>query len=137
LERPFQVKEVHQALHSMDGDKTLGLDGFTITFFQSCADWLERPFQVKEVHQALHSMDGDKALGLDDFTIAFLQSCWEIVKGDLICVFHNFHEHGLFEKSLNAAFIALVPKKIGQFEVRDFIPISLVGSVYKILAKVH
>jgi hypothetical protein len=40
-------------------------------------------------------------------------------------VFHNFHEDGLFEKSLNATFIA----KFGQLEVRDFIPINLVGSV--------
>jgi hypothetical protein len=54
----------------------------------------------------------------------------------ILCVFHNFHEHGLFEKSLNATFIALIPKKIGQLEVRDFRPTSLVGSVYKILAKV-
>ena len=51
-------------------------------------------------------------------------------------IFHNFHEHELFVKSLNATFVALIPKKIGQLEVKDFRPISLVGSVYKILAKV-
>jgi hypothetical protein len=51
-------------------------------------------------------------------------------------VFHNFHEHEMFKKSLNATFIALIPKKIGQLEERDFRPISLVGSVYKIFAKV-
>ena len=36
LKRPFQEKEVHQALLSMDGDKISGPDGFTIAFFQSC-----------------------------------------------------------------------------------------------------
>jgi hypothetical protein len=51
-------------------------------------------------------------------------------------VFHNFHKHERFEKSLNAMFISLIPKKTGQLEVRDFRPISLVGSFYKILAKV-
>jgi len=51
-------------------------------------------------------------------------------------VFHNFHKHARFEKSLNATFISLIPKKTGQLEVRDFRPISLVGSFYKILAKV-
>jgi hypothetical protein len=100
-------------------------------------DWLERPLQEEEVHQVLHSIDSDKALVLDGFTIAFFQSCWETVNDDLILVFHNFHEHGLFEKSLNATFLALIPKKkIQQIEIRDYIPISLVGSVYKILAKV-
>jgi hypothetical protein len=50
--------------------------------------------------------------------------------------FHNFHEHERFVKSLNATFISLIPKKLGQLEVREFRPISLIGSVYKILAKV-
>jgi len=50
--------------------------------------------------------------------------------------FHNFHEHELFEKSLNATLIVAIPKKIVQLEIREFRPISLVVSVYKILAKV-
>jgi hypothetical protein len=50
--------------------------------------------------------------------------------------FHKFHEHERFVKSLNATFISLIPKKLGQLEVREFRPISLIGSVYKILAKV-
>ena len=44
--------------------------------------------------------------------------------------------NGKFEKSLNVTFIALVPKKNGVSNIRDFRLISLVGSVYKILAKV-
>ncbi len=38
--------------------------------------------------------------------------------------------------SLNATFLSLIPKKANAIEVKDFRPISLVGSVYKILAKV-
>ena len=37
---------------------------------------------------------------------------------------------------LNATFIALIPKKNDASNIRDFRPISLVGSLYKILAKV-
>lgn len=36
LERLFQEEEVLQAILSMDDDKTLGLDSFTISFFRSC-----------------------------------------------------------------------------------------------------
>lgn len=50
--------------------------------------------------------------------------------------FHNFHEHERFVKSLNATFITLIPKKLGQLEARDFKLVSLIGSGYKILAKV-
>ena len=51
-------------------------------------------------------------------------------------VFHNSHVTGRFEKSLNATFITLIPKKAAAMEVKDFRPINLVGGVYKILAKV-
>lgn len=33
LEREFSKEEVIQALSEMEGDKVLGLDGFTMTFF--------------------------------------------------------------------------------------------------------
>ena len=47
-----------------------------------------------------------------------------------------FFAHGQFEKSLNATFITLIPKRHVASEIRDFRPISLVGRVYKIIAKV-
>ena len=39
----------------------------------------------------------------------------------------------MFKKSLNALFLALIPKKVDVVEVR---PISLVGGIYKIISKV-
>lgn len=41
----------------------------------------------------------------------------------------------MFEKSLNATYVALIPKKSGATELRDFRPISLISGVYKIIAK--
>ena len=55
---------------------------------------------------------------------------------DILAVFEEFYQHCKFEKSLNATFIALIPKKNDASNIRDFRPISLVGSVYKILVKV-
>ena len=39
-------------------------------------------------------------------------------------------------KKLNTTFLVLVPKKGGAEDFKDFRPISLVGSLYKLLAKV-
>ena len=50
--------------------------------------------------------------------------------------FRDFHERGRFVKSLNATFLTLVPKKGGAEDLKDFRPISLVGSLYKLLANV-
>lgn len=54
---------------------------------------------------------------------------------DALAVFADYCQ-GELEKFLNASFIALIPKKVNAFNIWDFLPISLVGSVYKLLAKV-
>ena len=51
-------------------------------------------------------------------------------------VFHNFHTQVVFVKSLNASFLALIPKKVDAMEIKDFRPIGLVGGIYKIISKV-
>ena len=99
------------------------------------ATWLDRPFDEKEIFGVVHDFNADKVLGLDGFTMAFFQSCWSLVKTDMK-VFHIFHAHAMFEKSLNATFLALIPKKIDVVDVKDFRPISLVGELYKIIVKV-
>ena len=100
------------------------------------ADWLEKPFEESEVLEVIKEFNGDKSPGPDGFSMAFFQACWGILKTDIMAVFHHFHVTGQFEKSLNATFIALIPKKAAAVEIKDFRPISLVGGVYKILAKV-
>lgn len=51
-------------------------------------------------------------------------------------LFHFFHPHGSFEKSINATFISLIPKKPRAVEIKDFWPISLITGLYKILSKI-
>jgi len=59
-----------------------------------------------------------------------------VVEKDVLAIFKEFYQHYKFEKSLNATFIALIPKKNDTSNIRDFKPIRLVWSIYKILAKV-
>ena len=58
------------------------------------------------------------------------------MKTDIMNMFHAFHTLAVFEKSLNATFLALIPKKVDAEDVKDFRPINLVGGLYKIIAKV-
>ena len=68
--------------------------------------------------------------------MAFFHHCWRVVERDVLATFEEFYQHCKFEKSLNATFIVLILKKNDASNIRDFRPISLVGSLYKILAKV-
>ena len=85
---------------------------------------------------SLREMEGDKAPGPDGFTMAFFHHCWSVVEKDIMDVFDFFHRHSMFERSLNASFLTLTPKKSNAVNIKDFHPISLVGSVYKLLSKV-
>ncbi|RVW79099.1 LINE-1 reverse transcriptase-like [Vitis vinifera] len=62
---------------------------------------------------------------------------WKADMGEEILeMFKEFHEQKAFLKSLNTTFLVLIPKKGGAEELGDFRPISLVGGLYKLLAKV-
>uniref|UniRef100_A0A2N9H4G3 Reverse transcriptase domain-containing protein n=1 Tax=Fagus sylvatica TaxID=28930 RepID=A0A2N9H4G3_FAGSY len=99
-------------------------------------DMLEKKFETKEVVQVVKDLQGDKAPGPDGFTMAFFQQCWSVIGGDVMNFFTEVHSQCKFEKSFNAFFIALIPKKQNASNICDFRPISLIGSVYKLLAKV-
>ena len=58
------------------------------------------------------------------------------MKKDIIDTINFFHTSQTFEKSFNATFITLIPKKPGATELKDYRPISLVGEIYKIIARI-
>ncbi|WMV57474.1 hypothetical protein MTR67_050859 [Solanum verrucosum] len=97
---------------------------------------LQGQFEEHEIKNCVFSCAGDKAPGPDGFTMAFFKQCWEEVKQEVVAAIQNFHDQSYFEKSFNATFIALIPKKVGATELKDFRPISLIGSIYKIISKV-
>ena len=81
-------------------------------------------------------MNSDKTPGPNGFTVAFFHKCWSVVEKDVMDFFVYFHRHSVFEQSMNASFLTLIPKKCNAVNIKDFRPISLVGSVYKLLSKV-
>lgn len=80
-------------------------------------------------------MDGERAACPDGFTMDFFKKCWDVVKNDLL-VFDEFFERGVINNSMNSTFIALILKKEGLIGPKDYKPISLIGSVNKIITKV-
>ncbi|RVW34855.1 Transposon TX1 uncharacterized 149 kDa protein [Vitis vinifera] len=97
---------------------------------------LDSPFIEEEISKAIFQLDRDKAPGPDGFTITVFQDCWDVIKEDLVRVFAEFHRSGIINQSTNASFIVLLPKKSLTKKISDFRPISLITSLYKIIAKV-
>ena len=97
---------------------------------------LEKEFMKEEVISVLREMEGDKAPGPNGFTMSFFHQCWCVVEKDVMDFFDYFHRHSVFEWSMNALFFTSIPKKCNVVNIKDFHPINLVGSVYKLLSKV-
>uniref|UniRef100_A0A2N9FMM0 Reverse transcriptase domain-containing protein n=1 Tax=Fagus sylvatica TaxID=28930 RepID=A0A2N9FMM0_FAGSY len=107
-----------------EGDRPL-LDGLDFSMIsEEDGLWLERPFDEEEVAGVVAGFNGDKALGPDGFSMGFFQCCWDILNPDVMVVLNYFHGLSSFEKSLNATFVSLIPKKTEALEVKDFRPIS-------------
>jgi len=97
---------------------------------------LVRPFTLEEVKQAVWDCDGFKSPGLDGINFGFLKQFWNELKDDFMRFFVEFHRNGKLTKGVNSTFIALIPKLDSPQRLTDFRPISLVGCMYKVLAKV-
>jgi len=97
---------------------------------------LIKPFSVEEVKATMWDCDNIKCSGPSSIFFGFIKKNWDILKEDLLRFLHEFHRNGRLYKGINNTFIALIPKVDSPQRLNDFRPISLVGSIYKILAKV-
>ena len=97
---------------------------------------LTKPFSLEEIKQAVWDCDSFKSPGPDGISFDFIKKIWELVKDDFMQFLMDFHRNGKLTKGVNSTFIALIPKVNSLQCLNDYIPISLVGCLYKMLAKV-
>lgn len=97
---------------------------------------LTRPFTEEEVRNALWGCDGSKSPGPDGFNMGFFKEFWGMIKEDVLRMMLEFHTYGRLVKGANSSFIVLIPKKQGAGGIDQFRPVSLIGSAYKLVAKV-
>ena len=98
--------------------------------------FLIAPFLQEEIDQVVKDSDGDKSPGPDGFNFAFFKHFWYLVKNKIRIFFDQFHGNGALPRGLLSYFVALIPKVKNPSCVKEFRPISLLGSLYKLLSKV-
>ncbi|XP_028079407.1 uncharacterized protein LOC114281149 [Camellia sinensis] len=97
---------------------------------------LEAKFIEEEIRNVIKRCEGNKAPRPDGFNMAFFKKCWGIVKSDVLQFMMDFHQNASFVGGINSSFIALILKSNSPSCLNDYRPISLIGSMYKLLAKV-
>nr|GEW89979.1 RNA-directed DNA polymerase, eukaryota, reverse transcriptase zinc-binding domain protein [Tanacetum cinerariifolium] len=97
---------------------------------------LERKVSKEEIKRAVWDCGVDKAPRPDGFAFGFYRRYWDLIENDVSDAIKWFFLHGYIPKGGNSSFITLIPKVSNANMVKDFRPISLIGSLYKIIAKV-
>jgi len=90
---------------------------------------------MEEVKNAIWDCDSYRCSGPDGVNFGFFKDFWIDMKDDLMRFVSEFHRNGRLSKGINSTVITLIPKKECLQRLNDYRPISLVGSLYKVLAK--
>ncbi|GJU28851.1 RNA-directed DNA polymerase, eukaryota [Tanacetum coccineum] len=96
---------------------------------------LEQVVSHDEIRSAVWDCGDNKSPGPDGFTFEFFKKYWKCIGPDFCEAVEQFFKHGSFSKGCNSSFIALIPKVMDAKHVNDYRPISLIGSVYKVVTK--
>ena len=81
-------------------------------------------------------MEHNKAPGPNGFPAEFYQQFWDVIKGDLMNMFHDLHKGDLLLFSLNFGVITLLPKTQEASKIQQYKPICLLNVIFKIFTKV-
>lgn len=100
------------------------------------SDELEIIPSREEINRAVWSYESTKAPGCDGFNLGFIKKMWNFVGEEFVNMITDFFENGELPKAVNTTWVALIPKLEGAVELKDFRPISIVGCIYKIIAKI-
>lgn len=122
--------------HPSENDIKEVTDGNLPHLSEEDVKMLLEPYTLGEVKKALFSMHPNKAPGLDGFPASFFQHLWpnleRPVSKAVLKVFNNEEDI----TSWNSTLIVLIPKVREPREVKDYRPISLCNTIYKIVSKV-
>ena len=100
------------------------------------ADLCEGDITIDECLRALNSFKNNKSPGLDGLPYEFYQSFWELLGPDLVLVYNDCLARGRLSFSQRTGLITLLYKKHDRLDVKNWRPISLLCTDYKILSKV-
>lgn len=98
---------------------------------------LLRPLAIEEVTEAMKQLPAGKAPGVDSIPSEFYQELWEDIESDVFNFVSESINQCFLEDELNMSKIALLPKSEDRLRIQNYRPISLLNTLYKIVAKVY
>jgi hypothetical protein len=98
-------------------------------------DELEAPFMIEEVKADVFNSYSEGAPDPDGLSYLLYPKFWDIIKGDLMKLVHDFQEGKLDLFRINFATLTLIPKVEEASEMKNYRPISLLNYSFIIFGR--
>jgi hypothetical protein len=99
------------------------------------SDFFNQALTLHELDMAINNLNGNSAGGLDGIPTKFLKKFWAFIRYPLVTYANFAFDTGTLTQSFNSAGIKLIPKKGDISNLKNWRPISLLNSIFKIIAK--
>ena len=112
------------------------LENLSVRLPSSSSASCDGPITLEEARKALEGAAIGRSPGSDGLSAEFYLAFWKVLGEDLIEVFNASFSSGHLPPSLRRALITLLFKKGDRLDPKNWRPISLLNSDYKILARI-
>ncbi|KAK3522674.1 hypothetical protein QTP86_029160 [Hemibagrus guttatus] len=96
---------------------------------------LDRELSLEELHEALQRMENGRASGIDGLPAEFYKAFWAVIGQDVLDVLRDSIQRGELPLSCRRAVLTLLPKKGDLTHLKNWHPVSLLCTDYKLLSK--
>ena len=112
------------------------LENLSVRLPSSSSASCDGPITLDEARKALEGAATGRSPGSDGLPAEFYLAFWKVLGEDLIEVFNASFPSGHLPPSLRRALITLLYKKRDRLDPKNWHPISLLNSDYKILVRI-
>nr|XP_025703833.1 uncharacterized protein LOC112805706 [Arachis hypogaea] len=90
----------------------------------------------EEVRVVVWSCKSTSVPGPDGYNVGFIKKTWNTIRVEFTNIMKEFFPEGNMAMDINTTWVGLATKPGGSKEMKDLQPISMVGSIYKVIFKV-
>ena len=137
-----QLKAFYSKLYSSTDPKSLDIENYLEklnlyhTLSETDSESCEGLITKEECEKALAKMNGNKSPGLDGLSTEFYKTFWNELSDLIVDSFNEAFENGMLSDSRNISVLSLIFKKGDTSKIKNYRPISLTNTDYKLLAHV-
>jgi hypothetical protein len=95
----------------------------------------DEPIKLEELDAAVKKLPSGKAPGIDGLPFNFFCHFWDLLRCDFLAVLNESFASGSLPETMQMSIITLIFKKKSRQDIRNYRPISLLCTDYKIIAK--